>query len=130
MSFKNKNIIAFAKLTTQMTNRMQRLFEFSIKSNQFQTFNVLHNKQNLIIIAKTKFEKSLLYQMTSFFFSAQMCVLIIMPLLTLKKEQCEKMTNIKDCKSIVLNGDNNNRKTRINIKEEDYTHNKLKDHNL
>ena len=33
MSFKNENIIAFAKLTTQMTNKMQRLFKFSIKSN-------------------------------------------------------------------------------------------------
>ena len=40
------------------------------------------------------------------------------------------MTNIEDCKSIVLNGDNNNRKTRIDIEEEDYTHNKLKDRSL
>ena len=127
MSSENENIIASAELTTQMTDRVQRLFEFSIKSNQFRAFNVLHSKQDLIIIAKTEFEKSLLYQMTSFLFSARMCVLIIMPLLTLEKEQCEKMINIKDCKSIVLNDDNNNRKTRIDIGEEDYTHNKLKD---
>ena len=40
------------------------------------------------------------------------------------------MTNIKDCKSIVLNDDNKNRKTRINIEEKNYTHNKLKDRNL
>ena len=33
MSFENENIIAFAELITQMTNRMQHLFEFSIKSN-------------------------------------------------------------------------------------------------
>ena len=59
-----------------------------------------------------------------------MCVLIIMFLLTLKKEQCKKMTNIKDYKLIVLNDDNNNKKTRINIKEENYTHNKLKDYNF
>ena len=65
--------------------------------------------------------------MTSFFFLTRMCVLIIMFLLTLKKEQCEKITNIKNCKSIVLNGDNNNRKTQINIEEENYIHNKLKD---
>ena len=91
---------------------------------------MLHSKQNLIIIAKTKFGKNLLYQVTSFFFSVRMCILIIMSLLTLKKEQCEKMTNIKDCKLIVLNDDNNNKKTRINIEEEDYTHNKLKDHNF
>ena len=68
--------------------------------------------------------------MTSFLFSVRMYILIIMSLLTLKKEQCEKMTNIKDCKSIVLNGDNNNRKTRINIEKENYTHSKLKDCNL
>ena len=51
-------------------------------------------------------------------------------LLTLKKEQCEKMTNIENYKLIVLNDDNNNKKTRINIEEKDYTHNKLKDRNL
>ena len=33
MSFENENIIAFAKLTTQMTDKVQRLFKFSIKSN-------------------------------------------------------------------------------------------------
>ena len=91
---------------------------------------MLHSKQDLIIIAKTEFEKSFLYQMMSFLFLIQMCVLIIMFLLTLKKEQCEKMTNIKNCKSIVLNDDNNNKKTRIDIKEKDYTHNKLKDRNF
>ena len=130
MSSEDENIIAFAELTTQMTDRMQCLFEFSIKSNQLRAFNVLHNKQDLIIIAKTEFEKNLLYQMTSFLFSVRMCVLIIMPLLTLKKEQYEKMTNIKDCKSIVLNDNNNNKKTRIDIGEEDYTHSKLKDCSL
>ena len=130
MSFENDKIMTFVQTITQMTNKMQRLFEFSIKFNQFRIFNVLHSKQNLIIIAKTKFEKSFLYQMTSFFFTIQMCVLIIMLLLTLKKEQCEKMINIKDCKLIVLNDNNNNKKTRINIEEKDYTHNKLKDRNF
>ena len=91
---------------------------------------MLHSKQDLIIIAKTEFEKNFLYQMTLFLFSVRMCVLIIMSLLTLKKEQCEKMTNIKDYKSIVLNGDNNNKKTRIDIEEENYMHSKLKDRNL
>ena len=61
MSFKNDEIMTFAQTITQMTDKMQQLFEFSIKLNQFQTFNVLHSKQNLIIIAKTEFEKSFLY---------------------------------------------------------------------
>ena len=33
MLSENEDIIAFAELTTQMTNRVQRLFKFSIKSN-------------------------------------------------------------------------------------------------
>ena len=44
MSFEDEDIIAFAELTTQMTDKMQRLFEFSIKLNQLRAFNVLHSK--------------------------------------------------------------------------------------
>ena len=40
------------------------------------------------------------------------------------------MTNIKNYKLIVLNDDNNNRKTQINIEKENYTHNKLKNRNF
>ena len=79
-------------------------------------------KSDLIVIAKTKFEKSLLYQISLLLFSSIKTILIIMSLLALKNDQCQILTTIKNCRLIVLNKDNNNTKTLAKIRQDNYTY--------
>ena len=105
----------------RIVNIVQKYFEFRVKKAQLKTLQQIM-KSNLIVIAKTEFEKSLLYQISSLLFSSMKTVLIIMSLLALKNDQCQTLTTIKNCRSIVLNEDNNNIKTLAKIRQNDYTH--------
>ena len=64
--FKIKNKIKDCKtlitetIKKKIINIVKNIFEFKIKQKQINAFDVAL-KKNIIIIAKTKFEKSLLY---------------------------------------------------------------------
>ena len=105
----------------RIVNIVQKYFEFRVKKAQLKTLQQII-KSDLIVIAKTEFEKSLLYQISLLLFSSMKTILIIMSLLALKNDQCQTLTTIKNCRSIVLNEDNNNTKTLAKIRQDNYTH--------
>ena len=85
---------------------IDRYFGFRLKRAQVDALHhLLCDKMDLILIAKTGFGKSILFQAAPLMFSPCKSVLIIMPLIALKEEQCEKVTLIDNCRPIVLNGD-------------------------
>ncbi len=90
-------------------------FNFETKQKQINklTQTVI---DDLIIITKTNFEKSLLFQTTLFMFNISKTILIIMLLLILKNNQCKKLNNILKCKLLMLNNNNNNLKIQNKIK--------------
>ena len=100
---------------------IKNIFNFQMKETQL---NVLHYvmHDNLILIAKTKFDKNLLYQASSFLLNAQKLTLIIMFLLILKNDQCIKLNELFNCRSFVLKKKINNKKIRERIQKKSYTH--------
>ena len=102
-----------------------RYFGFRLKRAQVDALHhLLCDRMDLILIAKTGFGKSILFQAAPLMFSPCKSVLIIMPLIALEEEQCEKFTLIDNCRPIVLNGDNNNLSTLTAIRHSRYTHDK------
>jgi len=78
---------------------------------------------NLIVIAKINFEKSLLFQATLFIYNISKIVLIIILLLILKNNQYKKLNSISKCKLLMLNNNNNNSKTQDKIKSNVFIYN-------
>ena len=102
---------------------VDQFFGFHPKREQVDALHhLLCDRMDLILIAKTSFGKSILFQAASLMFSPCKSVLIIMPLIALEEEQCEKLTFIKNCRPIVLNGDNNKSSTLTDIRQSCYTH--------
>ena len=101
---------------------MKNIFDFQMKKTQLNVFYyVMHD--DFILIAKTKFDKNLLYQTSSLLLNAQKLTLIIMFLLILKNDQCTKLNELFNCRSFVLKKKINNKKTRERIRKKNYTHN-------
>ena len=107
-----------------LTNIVQKYFEFFIKNMQLKI--ILHvMRKNLIIIARTRFEKRFFYQAFSFTFDLSKFALIIMLLLILKKNQYQILQKISNCRSIILNQNNNNRSILAIIRTNNYTYNQF-----
>lgn len=103
--------------------RTQQLFQINVKSRQLQAIHhLLFQRVDLILIAKTGFGKSILFQAAPLIADIPRICLILMPLRALQDEQCEKLRSVSSANPIVLNGDNNNRVTRRKIGEGLYTH--------
>lgn len=100
---------------------VKSIFGFEIKQKQLEALSVALRK-DIIVIAKTGFGKSLLYQAAPFMSSPSSTVLIIMPLLALEDDQCKKLQAIMDCRPFVLKGDTNNPSNLEKIRNGDYTH--------
>ena len=70
---------------------VDQYFGFRPKREQVDALHhLLCDRMDLILIAKTGFGKSILFQAASLMFSRCKSVLIIMPLIAMEEEQCEK----------------------------------------
>ena len=81
-----------------------------------------HERKDLILIAKTGFGKSIVFQAAPLMFTPVKTALIIMPLKALEEEQCRKLETISGCKPFVLDGDSNNRRNLDLIRDGGFTH--------
>ena len=102
--------------------------QFGLKAKELQVdaiWALVHNQKDLILIAKTGFGKSIVFQAAPLMYSPIRSALIIMPLNALEEEQCKKLRAITGCKPFVLNGDSNNRSNLELIREGYFTHGKL-----
>ena len=79
----------------------------------------------MILIAKTGFGKSIIFQAAPLMFDPARIAIIIMPLKALENEQCRKLSKIKGCRSFVLNGDSNTKTHLRMISEGNFTHGEL-----
>ena len=75
-----------------------------------------------MLLAKTGFGKSLIFQLIPFLSSTPGVVLILMPLKLLQVEQSEMINCIPYGKSIILNGENNTKRVLANITTGGFTH--------
>ena len=82
----------------------------------------MHEKKNLILIMKTNFGKSIVFQTMPFMFFDLKIALIIMSLNALMKKQYQKLNNIKNCKPIVLNNAKYTQKNLSSIRQNKFTH--------
>jgi superfamily II DNA helicase RecQ len=108
-------------------HRATELFGFEPKSKQVEAIrHLLYDKSDLILIAKTGFGKSIVFQVLPMIQEEpKHAGLIIMPLNLLREEQAEKLKTIAGASPFVLNGDTNTGENRYAIGKGVYTHSKL-----
>jgi superfamily II DNA helicase RecQ len=86
--------------------------------------HLLRDRRDLILIAKTGYGKSIIFQAAPLIDAAMgagIC-LIIMPLTLLQEEQSQQLKHIPLAKPVVLIGDSNKQKLREEIGQGLYTH--------
>lgn len=103
--------------------RTKELFNINLKDIQTQAIHLLlFQKLDLILIAKTGFGKSIIFQAVPLIAEQAGICLILMPLKALEDEQCEKLKHIPFASPFVLKDDSNTKSNRKNIREGQYTH--------
>ena len=112
--------------TAFIRHRVNELFGFERKNKQVEAIrHLLYDKRDLILIAKTGFGKSIIFQALPLIEEeSKQASLILMPLNLLQEEQAEKLKTIPGAKPFILNGDTNTRKNRHEIGAGAYTHSK------
>jgi len=116
--------------TALIRHRVNELFGFEPKNKQVEAIrHLLYDKRDLIrdliLIAKTGFGKSIIFQALPLIEEeSKQASLILMPLNLLQEEQAEKLKTIPGAKPFILNGDTNTRKNRHEIGAGAYTHSK------
>ena len=68
---------------------------------------LLEKLKNIILIVKTGFDKSIIFQAASLMFALTKIAMIIMLLKVLKEKQCEKLQRIAGSISFILDSDSN-----------------------
>ena len=99
------------------------VFGFTLHDAQADAICTLfYEKIDLLLLAKTGFGKSLIFQLLPFMIATPGVVLILMPLKLLQAEQSGLINQIPQGKGIVLNGENNTRNVLAGIANGGYTH--------
>ena len=83
---------------------------------------LLIEKRDVILIARTGFGKSIIFQAAPLMHDTPRIALIIMPLKALQNQQCQKLNRIDGCTPFVLNGDTNRQANLQAIAGGYYTH--------
>ena len=92
---------------------------------------MINKIKNIIVIIKTRFEKSLAFYLISLLFALFKTILIIISLNALLDEQCVKLQRISEYRPFVLNSDNNNLVNVVVIRAGQFTHSEINiNHNL
>lgn len=102
---------------------VKAMFGIVPKPQQVETlYNLAFRGKDTILIAKTGFGKSLIFQSLPIIIGHQSTSIIVMPLLELEAEQGRKIQDIPDCRPFVLDGRSNTAQNRDSIRDGQYTH--------
>lgn len=107
----------------QLQERLAEIFEFRPHEEQIEAIDHLINcREDLILIAKTGWGKSMVFQSIPLFRSSKNICLMIMPLSLLEEDQARGINAIQGCAACVLNAATNSESLRQKIKNGEYTH--------
>ena len=114
----------FAEKPISIINHVQQVFNKIPWSEQLEAIRTLIvDQKDLILIAKTEFEKSLMFNSVSVL--QEDVVLIIMSLCAIENEQVADLLKVTDharCSSVVLNADSNTSELWADIQKDCYSH--------
>ena len=99
------------------------VFGFTLRDAQVDAiWTLFYERRDLLLLAKTGFGKSLIFQLIPFMLDPTGVVLILMPLKLLQAEQNSMINCIPNGKAIALTGENNHKVVQQAIATEGYTH--------
>lgn len=99
------------------------IFGFTLQEAQVDALYTLFYKQrDLLLLAKTGFGKSLIFQLLPSIYDPTGVVIILMPLKLLQAEQNNMINRIATGKAIALTGENNQKVVQKSIASQNYTH--------
>ena len=99
------------------------IFGFLLHEGQIEAMYLLfYERRDLLLLAKTRFGKRLIFQLLSFLSTTPGIILTLMPLKLLQVERSEKINLLPGRKGFVLNGKNNNNNVLAEIANGGYTH--------
>ena len=99
-------------------------FGFTLYEGQIDAiWTLFYERRDLLLLAKTGFGKSLIFQVLPFMTSVIGVVLVLMPLKLLQAEQSAMINKkLPNGHAIILNGNNNKENTQCEIARGHYTH--------
>jgi len=110
--------------TELLTQSLFRLYGFEPRPQQVDVISTLAvKKSDLILIARTGWGKSLIFQSIPAIFGG-IC-LMIMPLNLLEEDQAATISQLKACNPCVLNASSNSPRLLARIKNGEFSHGKL-----
>lgn len=99
------------------------IFGFTLQEAQVDAvWTLFYERRDLLLLAKTGFGKSLMFQLLPFMFEPTGVIIILMPLKLLQAEQNSLINRIASGKVIALTGENNQKSVQQSIARENYTH--------
>src|SRR6266487_5808563 len=99
-----------------------KLYSYTDKSDQLKELHqLIFEQKNLLLIAKTSYNKSMLFQ-TSVIIQNSDIILLILSLNTIDEKQLTKIKLMSSTKSILLNHATVNKQVLQNIKNEKHTY--------
>lgn len=99
------------------------VFGFTLHEEQIDAISCLFYEQtDLLLLAKTGFGKSIIFQLLPFMNPIAGVVLTLMPLKLLQAEQSQMINRIPNSKALVLNGENNHKHIHKQAAKGGYTH--------
>ena len=114
----------FTENSISITDHVWQVFNKISWSEQLEAIRTLIiDQKDLILIAKTEFEKSLMFNSVSVL--QEDVVLIIMSLCAIENEQVADLLKVTDharCSSVVLNEDSNTSELWADIQKNCYSH--------
>ena len=114
----------FTENSISIINHVRQVFNKIPQSEQLEAIRTLIvDQKDLILIAKTEFEKSLMFNSVSFLWEG--VALIIMSLCAIENEQVADLLKVTDharCSSVVLNADSNTSELWADIQKDCYSH--------
>lgn len=122
-----KQVLEGESLQTRQRTRCRELgliiFGFPLHNAQVEAISTLfYEQRDLLLLAKTGFGKSLIFQLAPFLSTRPGVELTLMLLKLLQVEQSEMINRIPQGRGIVLNGENNNKRVLEDIAQGGYTH--------
>lgn len=98
------------------------VFGFELQEAQVDAVSTLFYERRDLLLAKTGFGKSLIFQILPFMFHPTGVVIILMPLKLLQAEQNSMINRIASGKAIALTGEDNHKAVQQSIARQNYTH--------
>lgn len=122
-----KEALVEEALQARQRNRCKELglivFGYTLHEAQVEAIQTLFFEQrDLLLLAKTGFGKSLIFQLLPFFTPVPRVALTLMPLKLLQAKQYELINRLPGGNAIVLNGENNSNAVFTEVARGDYTH--------